>query len=615
MAGAGSGRRSHCRLKGRTRTVAKDGLRVTPGLRLPHDAVTQSFALLAVRRAGKSNAAAVLAEEMHAAGLPWVAVDPKGDWWGLRSSKDGTGPGLPVPVFGGLHGDMPLTPGAGNLLAELIAEENLTCILDVSDFPSKSAQSRFLTDFAEHLFRLHRKHPRPRHIFLEEADDYLPQRVMQNQARCVGAWTRLVKQGGAFGLGVTLISQRSAVVNKDALTQIETLIALRTTSPQDRSAIKAWVDYHDAGRELVDSLPGLEDGEAWVCSPHWLARHGQPAIQRVRFRQRSTFDSGATPTMTSAAQRPATLADIDIGAISARMEAVAEQAADNDPVILRKRIAALEHSLGTAKKHGNHNDGTEAAALRQQVRDLSAEVDRLRARPPERVEVPVVSPGEVAAVEQVITGLRDIAGNLELSLGRAAQSAATAVPAAAAVPPPAVQRTAETETGTPPVIVQDPGAAALGKAQRAILTVLAQFPEGRTRAQVATLSGYSVKSSGLANALGALRSAGLVNRGNPIQITPEGVAMLGDSWEPLPSGAALVNHWMSRLGKAERALLRVFIEAWPEPLTKEAAAERAGYSPSSSGLANALGRLRTLELVRGWIADDTLAREARAARA
>ena len=45
-------------------------LNVSPDLQLPADAVTQTFALLAVRRAGKSNAAAVMAEEMHDAGLP-----------------------------------------------------------------------------------------------------------------------------------------------------------------------------------------------------------------------------------------------------------------------------------------------------------------------------------------------------------------------------------------------------------------------------------------------------------------------------------------------------------------------------------------------------------------
>lgn len=74
-------------------------LRLGEDLALPLEAVTETFAILAKRRAGKSNAAVVLAEEMFAAGLPWVAVDPKGDWWGIRASGDG--PGLAVVVFGG----------------------------------------------------------------------------------------------------------------------------------------------------------------------------------------------------------------------------------------------------------------------------------------------------------------------------------------------------------------------------------------------------------------------------------------------------------------------------------------------------------------------------------
>jgi uncharacterized protein len=582
-----------------------EALEVAPGLTLPAGAVTQSFALLAVRRAGKSNAAAVFAEEMHRAGLPWVAIDPKGDWWGLRSSRDGTGPGLPVPVFGGLHGDMPLTPEAGKLLAEVIAEANLTCIVDVSDFPSKAAQMRFLTDFGEHLFRLHRKNPRPRHLFLEEADDFIPQRVMAEQARCVGAWSKIVKQGGAFGLGVTLISQRSAVVNKDALTQVETLIALRTTSPQDRAAIKAWVDYHDTSREIVDSLPGLEDGEAWVCSPHWLARRGQPAIQRVRFRQRATFDSGATPTMTAGAQRPATLADIDLGAILDRMESVAEQAANDDPAALRRRIADLERSL-RARAQAPQDSG--AARLRQQVSELTAALDETRSRPPERVEVPVLAPGEVAALEQAITGLRDTAAALEIALSRAVQ-----VPKPAPAPLPArlpVAKPAAAAAAAPPVSGDTPS---LSKAQRAVLTVLAQFPGGRTKRQLGMLAGYSSKGGGFNNALSALRSAGLITRSEPVTATAEGIGALGGDWEPLPEGPELIAHWLGQLSKAEGLALRVLLDAWPSSLTKAEVAERAGYAADGGGFNNALSRLRTLQLIdgRGELrADETLAAQA-----
>lgn len=84
---------------------------------LPIEAVTQTFAILGLRGSGKSNAAKKLAEEMYDAGAQWVAIDPKGDWHGLRSSADGKRPGLSIPVFGGLHGDMPLAATAGAVMA------------------------------------------------------------------------------------------------------------------------------------------------------------------------------------------------------------------------------------------------------------------------------------------------------------------------------------------------------------------------------------------------------------------------------------------------------------------------------------------------------------------
>lgn len=76
-------------------------LRVSPDLQLPPEAATETFGLLAVRGAGKSNAARVLAEEMFEASIPFVAVDPFGSWWGLRASREGGGPGIPIPIFGG----------------------------------------------------------------------------------------------------------------------------------------------------------------------------------------------------------------------------------------------------------------------------------------------------------------------------------------------------------------------------------------------------------------------------------------------------------------------------------------------------------------------------------
>ena len=51
-----------------------------PGLVLPVEAVTETFAILAKRGAGKTYTAAVLVEEMMSAGLPVVIIDPVGVW-------------------------------------------------------------------------------------------------------------------------------------------------------------------------------------------------------------------------------------------------------------------------------------------------------------------------------------------------------------------------------------------------------------------------------------------------------------------------------------------------------------------------------------------------------
>lgn len=64
-------------------------------------------------------------------------------------------------------------------------------------------------------------------------------------------------------------------------------------------------------------------------------------------------------------------------------------------------------------------------------------------------------------------------------------------------------------------------------------------------------------------------------------------------------GYGLVDYWRARLGKAERLILETLTQAYPETLTKEEVAAKAGYEPSGGGFNNALGRLRTLELIQG----------------
>ena len=302
-------------------TPAVRGLQLGENLVLPLDAATQSLAILAVKGAGKSNAAAVLAEELFDEGIPWIVIDPKGDWWGIRETV-GDSRGLPVLVLGGLHGDLPLSPQSGGDVAELIVERNLTCVLDVSAMDDED-RPEFLHGLGLALFELHRRSPSVRHIIVEEAQEIVPEGAGKAMRPTLKAWTRIVCQGRQRGLGITLVSQRSALVSKNVLTQTGSLIVLRTTSPQDRTVIRGWVDFHSVSKEMVDSLPSLANGEAWIVAPSWLGR-----VERVRLRRRWTFDSGATPEVI-AARQPQMLESVDIEEIG-RLLAGEVQAEDVD---------------------------------------------------------------------------------------------------------------------------------------------------------------------------------------------------------------------------------------------------------------------------------------------
>lgn len=555
------------------------------GLHLPLQAVTETFAILAKRGAGKTYTANVLAEEMIGAGAQVVILDPLDAWWGLRSSANGQGEGLPVYVFGGEHGDLPLEAGAGELIADVVVDHGASVICSLRHL-SKTKQRQFVTDFCERLY--HRKgepeHRTPLHVFIDEADAFVPQRVMADVARTVGAVDDIVRRGRSAGLGVTLISQRAAVVNKDVLTQCEVLIALRTISPQDRKALDAWVEAHDAHDQrqtFMETLASLEIGEAWVWSPGWL-----DVFERVRIRKRHTFDSSSTPKAGEKAVAPAARRDVDLDALRGRMTEVIERAEATDPRKLRARVRELEKQLAQLPAVAEvHVEQVEVPALSPEDHIL---LERLRS---------VVDTSGTVVVD-ALTEMVKVLSRLA-SLVASGQVAQVGTPLTTA-PAPATPRRAAAATPMP-VAVQVNGAASLSKAERAILTVLVQYPQGRTKTQLGLLAGYSPKGGGFNNALGRLRSHGLITGAGqePIAAVDGAAEALGE-FEPLPRGQALLDYWLAKLSKAERAVLTTLYVSHPQAMTKAELGEATGYEPSGGGFNNALGKLRTLELAEGY---------------
>ena len=544
-------------------------LRIAANLTLPAEAVTQTFAILAKRGVGKTYTASVLTEELLKAGLQVVVADPIGVWWGLRASADGKREGLPIVVLGGDHGDAPLEVTAGETIASLIVEERLSVVLDLSRF-RKGEQTRFMTDFCE---RLYHKNRAPLHLVLDEADAFAPQRPMKGQERLLGAVEDLVRRGRARGIGVTLVTQRSAVLNKDVLTQAEVLVALRTIAPQDRSAIDEWIKVHgtpEQREELMQSLPSLPVGTAWFWSPGWL-----DIFTRVKVRLRETYDSSATPKVGQKLKPPKKLAEVDLTKLRERIASTIEKAKAEDPKELRKRIAELQSQIKQAEN---------------------------RTPKIERVEVPVLREGDVKELLKVV-GTITATGMMLTTLAHEITSAISKTKANGTQ-----ARAQVRQNGGPSQQPQRPrpqpkhavtsADVKLSSGERKILAALAQYPRGRTKTQVAILTGYSHKGGAFNNYLSSLRSKALIEgSGDNIRITAEGFAT--GPYEALPSGQELIEYWMRQLGKAERSVLSVLVDSYPRALSKEEVAALSGYEASGGGFNNALSKLRTLELIQG----------------
>jgi uncharacterized protein len=552
--------------------------------RIAIDILTSAIGIIGVRGSGKTSTAGVVVEEAIAAGVPCAITDPTGAWFGLKSSADGKSAGLPVYVFGGEHADVPLEPDSGKIVARFVVEKRVPVVLDVS-LMTKGQRIHFVGEFHEEVYHRNRD---PLLIVIDETAQFVPQQSRNQMTpqlgACIGAIDDIVSLGRRRGLGCILIGQRPARINKDVLTQVHTLIAMQITSPQDRKAVNEWVqEQHgsdEQAHEFLKSLTTLKVGEGFVWSPTMLG-----VFERVRFRNRHTFDSSATPKVGQKVIQPKAFAEIDLSALTSEIAAAKERAEADDPKRLRAKIRDLEEQL-------------------EQKPDAPPEVIEKYILQGRELEAARSFGDHMATLGEKMTrefneALRPVLNEFQKASADVARQLSLLTSESATVRTIAREKITPVRTSPDRVGTSSNGATStLTKAERLILTVLAQYPSGRTAVQIAILTGYAVNGGGFRNALGSLNSKGYIVRGNNITISDAGLKALGP-FDLLPTGRALLDYWLGELNKAESLSLRAIAEAYPRRISVEAVAAAAGYESKGGGFRNALGKLRTLQLIEG----------------
>lgn len=601
-------------------------LNIGRSLSLPLDAVTRAWGIVGQRGTGKTSTAVVVVEEAVKAGAQVAVIDPTGAWYGLRSSASGKAAGLPVVVFGGHNGDLPLEHTAGAFLARLVIEQHLNVVLDLERM-TKGQQVQFVAEFAETLYHENRT---ALTLVVDEAHRFAPQQLREPGgygARCLGAVTDVVTLGRRKGLGAILISQRPAKISKDTFEQSEIMIVHRLLGPNDRKAIAGWLDEVAEGKDeplLSHGVPRLERGEAVVYAPTY------DVAEMVAIRPKRTFDSSATPEVGAAAVVPKGRADVDLEVIRAAMAETIERIEQDDPKKLRARIVQLERERATDASADDLFEARERVELLSTaLSEAEAEQARREAALVERVDAwrerfaplfeemmaatlsltgdpPASKPRPIRLVREATAEPR-VTGNTAAGLAIGERHAAAMAREAERVDPasPARGRVAiEMGLGGN----GGGGEVKLKAGARRMVEVMARMhPMKLNRAQVAALAGMKRTSGTFSQYVGAiLRGGYAVESSEGWELTEAGFALVGGKPKAPQTTEETREMWRGKMKAGARRMLDILIErresmsgAYGDPgwMTRIELASAAGITPSSGTFSQYLGTLRRAGLL------------------
>jgi DNA helicase HerA-like ATPase len=168
----------------------------------------------------------------------------------------------------------------GTKLEELIKKGNMT-VLNLRGTPPEIAGlivNRVLTS----LFEMRKINAIPPMLVVtEEAHNYCPQ---QGTTACSKIMRTIASEGRKFGLGLVIITQRAAKVDKNVLSQCGTQIILKITNPLDLKAVTSSVEGLTSG--TTEDIQQLPMGVAIVCGG------GVQVPLFIRIRPRETRHGG-----------------------------------------------------------------------------------------------------------------------------------------------------------------------------------------------------------------------------------------------------------------------------------------------------------------------------------
>lgn len=522
-------------------------IRLSPSVEIPTlEFASQGNAVLGIRGSGKTYSATWLAEQLFEQGIPFIAFDPIGVWRCLK--LPGAGRGYPVVVAHPSTGDVPLTPESAPELVRAAMKSNVSLVIDLYAMQLSKADWRRIVESCMKVLLFENGEHGLRHIFIEEAAEFAPQRIQPDQGKVYATIESLARMGGNAQLGYTLINQRAEEVNKAVLELCDTLFLHRQKGRNSLTALSKWLDLgaKTETKKIIEGIAAAGTGEAYV----WTRSSEKPL--HVRMPRKNSFHP-----------------DREARSVRLGVEAVD----------VSEFVRSLNATL-SEKAKVDADEANELKQLRKENEALEAENAHLKTNSDlpeaEVVRVPVFVNGEIAKLERCKREMEETIATMQAVLSdmQSALAAADRISNAAVVNTDfsAPMKPTPLKNGEKLLLQIGTGAEALLK------TAAAHHPVLLSTSQLGTLAGYT--PSTVRTYLPKL--AGLMEHGAAgWKVTDEGWRKIGAD-KPKPKTKAQVQEaWLAGLSEGPRKILRTLIDAGGRSVSDETLQRVTGYTSST----------------------------------
>lgn len=524
-------------------------LKIGPGVTCDLDRLIATRLLVQANSgAGKTWTLRRLLEQSHGK-IQQIVLDPEGEFSSLRSRFD-------YVLVAKQGGDALADPRTAALLAERLLELGVSAILDIYEL-APHERVRFVRLFLEALVDAPKKLWHPVLVVIDEAHVYCPEK---GDAESANAVKGLCSRGRKRGFCAVLATQRLSKLAKDAAAELNNKLIGRTSLDVDMARAGDELGFTKTDRLL---LRDLDDGQFFAFGPA-LSR----TVTKVRV--------GAVVTEHPKAGKLAAVAPPP----SARVKALLPKLSD-----LPKEAEARETTVAGLK--------TELAAVRRELAAAKSAQPKIQTKTVERFMLKDVQIArlttelnrlgkDVDRLSDVGARITDHANRFEivhheiesaLKAGQPPWLHTEYKPVDHLAAPPRGNGSSPTGKKHLPTGTDNNG---LPPGELAVLKAVGQFP-GIERDRLSVLTGYK-KSSRDAYVARAI-NRGYIVPGRQLQLTEDGTRALGSSFEPLPTGEALVTYWRQNLPDGERKVFDAIIEGHTE---RERIREVTGYKKSST---------------------------------